>query len=521
MQRLVSTLVLFSLTACVSNPARKLTPNAQLIEVYKDVATDQSGGLRVASRGDDELDEEEFYAVVEDKESYDEVHGRRSVAEVLQALGVGTMAVGVGGAIAGLALTLLSAQPEMGTAPIPLDESTRGAMLIPMYVGVPLAVLGGYLLFGYQNQARGVPLVFPLRHAQHALERSLYGEGGLSAANITALELTSEGNGLCSTSGTSLTLDAKDAKGRPVKIDTHDAWFTWATTPELPLTRGSDDDGDATNVGRYLSSPLTSSLAHLDENVTVKVQVTETGLSQTLVLKHDFTCPGTASFSGQGGTNGADGYDGASVFFDKPGSAGKPGKPGDPGGAGPQVTVEAAWVKSPQHGRLALVVVSDGAHSSFALTKGAVVTVRARGGRGGSGGRGGRGGEGGTSTQRCANGTTGGQGGIGGTGGIGGAGGSVTITLADKSLRALVEADVSGGSGGSAGRGGAGGAGGRRGSKVSECKSENGPVGPEGGEGGAGGDGPPGSVTSREAPASQLRLIAQALATNPTLTLEK
>ncbi len=140
-------------------------------------------------RGTDPLDEEEFYAAVGDTASFNEVHGSRSLGEVFQSLGMGLLIAGAAVAIGGLTTYFLSKRTDddrPGT--IPLTDEQRQIPLYGAIAGGVLAAGGGYLLFGTQKKVRGDPMVFSLDHAQASLEKSLYGDNGLSPGDRPSVE---------------------------------------------------------------------------------------------------------------------------------------------------------------------------------------------------------------------------------------------------------------------------------------------------------------------------------------------
>src|SRR3954465_10371017 len=77
---------------CATNPARKLEPTD------KDVELTPSGAF---IRGDEHLDEEEFYTLVGDKKAVDKIHEDRAQGEMFQPLGIGVGVAGAAAAVGG------------------------------------------------------------------------------------------------------------------------------------------------------------------------------------------------------------------------------------------------------------------------------------------------------------------------------------------------------------------------------------------------------------------------------------
>lgn len=520
------------LNACAHNPARALEPNAEEVKVLEpeDNRKKVPAGF---TRGEDTLDEQEFYSVIGDTQSLSVVESSRSAGEIFQTLAVGLVVAGILTAASGLAMywmstnsdpTANSADPAAMSAP-PILQLSQQTSMVPLAVAIGGGVMtaGGFSLFAVgKPKALGSSMLFDFAHAQGSLEKSLYGDKGLSPDFIRKVSFSTEDGvaRMCSAGETRLTaLEATDEKGRQVRISDRADWFSWSTTPTAPLRDLPMLEGKP--VGKALASPLNTSLAQLDSTVRVIAMVKDSGVKSELLLEHDLGCPGRElDFSGAWGAYGSAGSSGRSGSSGSgDGGDGQDGAEGVAGERGPSLKVEAAWVTSPTRGRLLLVAVG----SQLALVdpaKAGKVVIEATGGKGGSGGAGGRGGRGGDGKpQSCMNGGDGGRGGRGGSGGAGGPGGHITLKLADASIARLLSVRASGGEGGRGGDAGSGGSGGSRAS----CKSatvKEGNRGPAGASGRSGPSGPTGVVETVVAAPQELKLIAAALATNPTVALE-
>lgn len=294
-------------SACVSNPARRLTPNDEEITVNDKASTDDTGQddgtPRPFARGAEALDEEEFYTLIGDTASAEKVHSNRSTGVFKQGLGMTMLITGITALAAGFGVYLLSRPNEDGKAVIPLAEEKRQYPLYATYAGLPLALGGGFLYGGNKDRARGVPMTFDLKHAQASLDRSLYGDQGASPADVKSITFsTSSGDSkLCSGGAALLTpVQARDTKGRLMKLEDHAGWFTWSTTPEVPM-------GGLAGLSNSVTSPLGSSLALLDQDIRVTAAVQGTGVKHELVLQHDLSCAAALGFSGKWGGRGESG----------------------------------------------------------------------------------------------------------------------------------------------------------------------------------------------------------------------
>jgi len=471
--------------SCVRNPARHPTPDSRELLVKNEAYSHDATLLR----GSDALDEQDFYELAGDHESYEKIHEARSSGESRQTIGATIAVIGLAALAGGLAVGQFQDSEKMSVPDwVPIVGMTAGL----------LAMLGGMGMYrSGKSDASPTKHMFDADHAQHAVEIARYGAAGLTAESIKTLAIaTTDGKlSYCGTGGATLApATAKDKMGFAIKLDGHEDWLAWSSSPDQLIT------------GASVRSPLTSSLDAIDKPVDVTVTVKGGTASQKLTLVQDLTCSEVLSSRGADGTDGKTGEDGHTIA-----AAGDDGPAGDAGGDAKDVEIEAAFVSAPGHDHLLLVVSKEDAGTQWALVdpaKGGVV-IDATGGRGGSGGRGGRGGFGG---DRCSDLLLGGVGGKGGTGGTGGHGGHVVVRGSTAAI-AAVHVSTAGGAGGRAGSGGDGGSGGGNGS----CPGKTGTTGGDGGSGGKGGDG-----TTREivTPVRDLAMIAQAMATNPALVLE-
>jgi hypothetical protein len=524
-QWLVCLVLIVFFSACATNPARRITPNDEEVQVLDgtvEVDRDGDGDLEKTDfvRGKMGLDEQEFYESIGDTDSYEKVKGSRTVGTVFEGVGFTAMIIGILAAAGGLAAYFLSDTSNEMKPIIPVPEDTRPYVMYGVYGSAGLAGLGGLLFFGMQGKARGDTRVFDLEHARKRLEVSLYGENGATPDDIKTLTFGKGQRGAKVCFGSGLTLDrlvALDARGRQMKVSDRADWFEWLTTPRPDLVERAPD-------APLLHSPLGDDLKNIDDEITLSVKIPQTGVGHAMTFQNGFGCGGALGAKGSGGAygrsgqSGSSGRSGFSSRMAESGGMGGDGGDGGPGGAGPTVRAEVAWVSTPKQGRLALIVV-DGVGALFDPNE-TGFAVYADGGSGGSGGNGGRGGHGGDAASRtCMAGASGGSGGRGGRGGSGGPGGSVVVRAADEALLRAVRMSAEGGSGGSAGDGGSGGSAGSSGSceKGFPPKGAGGPSGPHGSSGVSG---PSGSTSGDVVPVSQLSSIARYVAAHPQLTLE-
>lgn len=502
---------------CALNPARQLVPDEREVSIEG----------KTFLRGDEQLDEQEFYALANDKASEEKVASSRGTAVTLQGLGLAGLIIGGLAAIAGFGATALN---ELEVYKYP--ESLGSA---PMYIGIGGAIvagLSGYLFGSQRKYANGTVRVFDVTHATHSLETSLYGEGGPQPTAVKEVFLETDSGALtfCSTSGAYVKpLTARDDKNRHMAVDLHADWFAWDTNPQgalIDVPPGEEEDGTPIPGLKFIESPMLHSLKDIDQNIKVEVQVIATGLKDTMELAPDFGCSGSSlALSGGAGKSGGDGKSGRDGSKLQSGQTGTQGNNGIDGHNGANIDVEAAWVETPNRGKLLLVVASAGSSEPkiaiFDPTKGGVFSVRATGGRGGRGGTGGRGGHGGQGDREsCARAANGGDGGPGGTGGRGGDGGQINVSLSEAGLEGFLQLQANGGSGGAGGKGGSSGSGG--GSQ--DCKNSNhstggGKSGRDGQSGQPGQPGRNGRADVRVVGSSSLRMIPRILETNPDVKL--
>ncbi len=523
--RLVSALTLacFWSAACAHNPARPIVVNDEEVQVHEesaDVPGETPGAKPILfTRAADPLDEQEFYASINDTTSLDVVQSSRRTGSFLQGVGVGMAVIGFLAAAAGLAAFVLSNDSIFTPPPLAIAEDMR---TLPLYGGIGGAVLGAGgigLIAAMAGKVRGDSLIFDLAHARHSLEVNLYGENGATPDDVKSLTFGEgdEGKRICAAGDLTLApLVARDAKGRKMRVSERADWFTWTTTPRAGLVTQAPD-------APVLSSPLIGGLGDVDSEVGVTIAIASTNVGHSMTFDQSFACStllGRDGSSGSMGSSGSSGRSGSSGGGS--GSSGGDGGDGTDGSEGPSVVAEVTWVKTPKRGRLALLVVGREARL-FDPTQ-TTATVSAAGGSGGSGGRGGSGGSGGSgSSGHCQSGGNGGSGGRGGRGGNGGRGGRVTIRATD---RALLDAVTGIAPGGSGGYGGEAGSGGSKGSG-SSCKGKgsswapDGARGSSGSSGSRGSSGPDGSVEEELASAASLRSLASVLAENPQLKVEE
>lgn len=516
--------------SCAANPARVIVPDEREViiadgddsQIKVPPGLNERPGINFA-RGNEALDEQEFYQAIQDTESYDAVKGHRGTGSALQGVGLVALLLGAAASIGGGVSYYLSQPTQDGTVlstTLPLTEEQRQLVFYGTGGTIAIAVIGALMLIGFSGRARGDRLVFPLEHARLKLEQGRYGADGATSDDVKKLEF-SPGDAKTICAGNSITLGklhAYDARGWRMKIADHADWFQWLSTPQPDLIEPNPD-------APVVRSPLGRSWREVDADVGVNIKVAKTGLGIAAQFEQDLGCGafinrrGGMGESGRSGDRGDSGRDGGSSRAPSWGNPGHNGGPGYPGGRGPNVTVEVAWVKSPRRGRLAVAVTADGQGLVFDPSRG-VVQIDAQGGTGGHGGSGGHGGHGGDAwMQTCSAGGGGGQGGYGGQGGPGGPGGNVVVRVADPALLNAVRAFASGGEGGSGGRGGDGGTKGRSGSCKQGFPAE-GTNGVSGGEGSPGAPGGDGSVRSEQVPVPQLAAVRAFVEANPPLEIE-
>jgi hypothetical protein len=518
MNRPITVFVALAFTACATNPARRITANDVEVVIH-DEADKPAAAF---NRGDETLDEQEFYEAIGDTPSLEAVQSSRSRASLLQSLGVGIATVGIALGAGAFGTYLFSGTTFSDQPPIVLSDDMRTLTMYGGIAGIALAAAGIALTMAMGPKVRGDAFVFDTKHARARLEVGRYGEGGATPEVIHSLSFGdgNEGQPLCANGSLTLApLVAKDDKGRMVKVSDRADWFSWKTTPAAELLEHSPD-------APVLHSPIGPGFAAVDDDVGVKIAVTKTGVGHEMTFGQSFACGAAFSFSGADGDSGSSGRsgrrgsDGRSDAAAQAGASASDGADGSPGANGPHVVVELAWITTSKRGRLALMVSGDQATLFDPSRSKAVVTAAGGvGGKGGSGGDGGSGGEG--KMMDCQAGANGGAGGRGGRGGTGGAGGHIEIRATDRTLLNAIEGLAPGGSGGNGGDGGDGG----RGGSGSSCgkssqRAPKGASGPSGVGGSAGSSGADGTVTERVVPATDLDKLARVLAANPQLSAE-
>lgn len=520
------TLLCFT-SACVTNPARRISVTDQEVFVHDENGEPAKSALiseaAPFARGDETLDEQEFYEAIGDTESFTKVRGSRTAGEVLQGIGFSLALIGLAALATFGATYLLSAQPddEMMKPTLAIPDETRGALIYGVYGGIGALVGGSALWFGMHGKSRGSKLVFPLSHARKQMEVARYGADGATPDDVKSLSFA-DGNVddlLCAHGQLPLTgLVARDALGRQMKVSDRSEWFEWMTTPVPGLVNRSPD-------APVLTSALDGSLEHVDSPVGLTIRIPQTGVGHSRTFDLTFACGaamgrgGSAGRSGGRGQSGRDGSSGTRSHAPGVGASGGDGGDGGDGAAGPSLRAEVTWVTTPKRGRLALLVVGNQAQL-FDPTKNSAV-VSANGGSGGDGGAGGHGGKGGGTGFTCLDGAPGASGGRGGRGGRGGSGGSVSLFASDAALLEAVTTEAPGGRGGGAGPGGVRGDGG----SSSSCThgkgfTRSGPAGANGPGGSNGSSGSPGSTQERVVSTDELTGIAEVLAKYPQLTLD-
>jgi hypothetical protein len=249
--RPLACLLAFAFAACATNPARGLTPNGvdpiirfeagrtdeRLEKDFFDPEKRETG----AFRGDEKLDEQDFYAVIEDQESLRAVSGSRGAGNVLQGLGIGVATLGYATAAAfGVDLLLSKGGLLVGEGEglLPRFFEDGLAMYGGLLGGVVVGAIGLGLFFWGKDKTLGHPPVFKMKHAQQALETSLYGAGGLTPQSVVKLELNA--TPFCATDPATVQLVARDAKGRAITLKDRGDWFAWSTSPEGLLVEGEE-----------------------------------------------------------------------------------------------------------------------------------------------------------------------------------------------------------------------------------------------------------------------------------------
>ena len=111
---MVSTILTAALLqSCAHNPARALSPNAEEVKVLEPDSSDKKKVPTGFVRGEDPLDEQEFYSVIGDTASTTVVRSSRSMGSLLQSAGLAMLVTGVLAAASGLAMYALSTTRSM------------------------------------------------------------------------------------------------------------------------------------------------------------------------------------------------------------------------------------------------------------------------------------------------------------------------------------------------------------------------------------------------------------------------
>jgi hypothetical protein len=473
---------------CVPNPARYPAPSTQ------DISFTSEGDRLRYQRGDEELDEQDYYMLLGDKKAEAEVRSHRASGVRRQSIGTLLMALGVG-VTAGTLFTYRN-DPDRPSW-INYAGFTAGA----------IGFAGGQQLRRAGRRRVQERPILDAERAQVAINMHRYGVATIGPGIVKSIEL-GKARTYCGAAGARLPpLVARDKAGREIDLKDRADWFSYASVPEGNLT--------ATQAGLSVSSPLERSLANLGKPVKIEVRVKGTPLVETIELAQSLRCAERLSFEGADGADGSEGKRGTKGQGGRDGGMGGAGGRGRDGRGGLEVEVEAAFVTY-RGKRYLAVVASAGKQQRFAMvdpTAGSI-TVESAGGAGGTGGRGGRGGNldnfkvavGGNACRDI----TSGAGGPGGPGGTGGRGGTITARGPAAALEAVVLTTPGG-------RAGLGGRGGDDGGIGVGCLGRHGEDGSDGDKGEAGDDG---RVEKEVAPASTLSALAEVLATNPAVALE-
>ena len=209
MKRLISVLLALVLSSCVTNPARHLKQNDQ------DIVVGDDGSLK---RGDEVLDEQDFYALVDDEGSAAAIEKTRAGGETFQMIGIPVTAVGVAAALGGVGLMY---SQQNATSSSALDGYATYGLLLG---GIIVASGGGYLIVDGRTKTMGVNRSFDVVHARASLEKGLYGATGATPEAVKSLVLAAadDRTTFCSVGGVGLkALVAKDEKNRGIRIAKH------------------------------------------------------------------------------------------------------------------------------------------------------------------------------------------------------------------------------------------------------------------------------------------------------------
>ncbi|MFT3713242.1 MAG: hypothetical protein QM817_36770 [Archangium sp.] len=464
---LVVLLVLVLAPGCSTIRSRDLTPTQDAPRIQGDSFY----------RGDsEELDEQEYYQLVGDKESYDAIRNPRLGAQNTQFIWTILAIVGASAAAFGavqVGLSQLENPPIAPLFPKPEDGSLN---LIPYAItagGAALFGVGVGLLASSGRRVNPEERKFDLVHAresarkagidpdapapnsyegqqlamekQLAVQRAAYDEERkkLKRSDTRSLELSGVPETFAFGPGGKLKVEFLDEKGARLDFISTDDWLEFSSTPAGFI----DQDGNWTN-------PLRTDLKYLGTSLTLTVALKESNLKASVTLKQDLGqrgsigigSPGSDGRSGESGRYGDDGRNNSPR-----GQNGAHGQHGTDGEDGGEVRAEAAFIQD-QRGESYLLVISSASNWDITDAKRAVISVS--GTRGGDGGRGGSGGRGWGPYKDCEIPGDGGDGGDGGNGGNGGDGPTLIVDAPSQAVLDQLELESLGGAGGDGGSSG-------------------------------------------------------------------
>lgn len=533
MSRLIAALLIIALApGCATVRSRDLTPTEEKPRIEGDQFF----------RGDaEQLDEQEYYQLVGDKESYDAVRGPKLLAQNTQFLWAILAILGAGAAAFGGANLVLGQLENPPIAPL-FPRPADGINYIPYAITAGGAVLFGVgigLLTSSGRRVNPTERVFDLAHAREsarragidpdapapnsyegqrlasekkmAAEAAAYDEERkkLKRSDTKSLELDGAPESLSFQEGGQLKVTFRDAKGDRLDYLSTEGWLEFSSSPAGFV----DQDGNWTN-------PLRSNLKYLGTPLTLTVTLKETAVKASVTIKQDLTkravliLPSPRS-SGNEGESGRGGEDGRSSS--PRGQNGSHGQHGTDAGDGGDVRAEAAFIQDPR-GESYLLVITSG--NRWDITDGKRATISASGAPGGRGGAGGRGGSGWSPFKDCE---VPGDGGDGGDGGNGGNGGDGPILSVDAPSQAVLDQLTLESEGGADGLAGAAGRGGSKGVEQSCSYTRSTTRAKEGREGRAGqrgNKGADGKVITNIVSKGELEWVTEFLKANPTMKLD-
>ncbi|MGE0402014.1 MAG: hypothetical protein AB7T06_35250 [Kofleriaceae bacterium] len=448
-------LLLGAASACVTNPAKHPSPtNVEL--AYDDASEDSPW-----RRGDEQLDEQDFYELAGDKPAVEEIEDHRASGVRKQT--IGTVMMGIGAAVlAGTAYAYLQRETLFEDGEMPSWLLYGGAFTTVLVGG------GGWQIRKGGAEAVLEKPILSKGRAEEALMLARYGARTVGPGIVKAIEWDAPATYCVAGGGEIGAFVLRDRGGRDI-TELGKEWVTVHADPEEA----------------YLVGSITgTSIDALDRAVTITLAVRDSDVKKVATIAPTFECHERIDLSAPSGSNGDKGSKGAKGEAVDGGDGADGGDGGD-GEDGPLVTVEAAHVTY-RGKRLLAVAVEAGNRKKLMIVdaeKGSV-SIDARGGRGGSGGSGGDGGNLDTFRLRetgCRH-VTSGNGGNGGGGGKGGRGGQVTIRGPKEAIHA-VTFDVDGGA---PGVGGSPGSHGDTGVGCIGKSGERGKSGPDGARGASG-----------------------------------